>query len=95
VANIAAELLRQRAWLLPELRAKGWDVLEADAPAANASGILTLHRAGADHGAIHARLAAAGVVTSLRTDRAGRQFIRLSPHCYNTDAELRRAVELL
>ena len=33
------------------------------------------------------------MVTSLRTDRAGQKYIRLSPHFYNTDAELDRAME--
>ena len=43
----------------------------------------------------HWPLAAKGVVTSLRTTREGERFIRLSPHFYNTDAELRRVLELL
>jgi selenocysteine lyase/cysteine desulfurase len=34
-------------------------------------------------------------VTSPRADRTGKHYIRLSPHFYNTDAELARAVELL
>jgi len=35
------------------------------------------------------------MATSLRVDRQGRRFIRLSPHFYNTDAELQRLLELL
>jgi cysteine desulfurase/selenocysteine lyase len=34
-------------------------------------------------------------VTSLRADRKGQQYIRFSPHFYNTDDELQRAVDLL
>jgi len=34
-------------------------------------------------------------VTSLRADRAGRRYIRLSPHFYNTDVELQRVLDLL
>jgi selenocysteine lyase/cysteine desulfurase len=37
----------------------------------------------------------ANIVTSLRADRASQGYIRLSPHCYNTDAELQRVVEML
>ena len=37
----------------------------------------------------------AGVITSLRADRAGQKYIRLSPHFYNTDDELRRVLELI
>ena len=43
----------------------------------------------------HKTLADAGVIASLRGDRQGRNYIRLSPHFYNTDEELRRALELL
>jgi selenocysteine lyase/cysteine desulfurase len=95
VENIAVELLRKRAWLVPALQAKGCDVLQAAAPEANASGIITFHRPGADMPALHRTLAEAGIVTSLRADRAGHRYIRLSPHFYNTDAELARVVEML
>jgi selenocysteine lyase/cysteine desulfurase len=95
VEAIAGELLRQRAWLVPALLAKGWDILEAAAPPDHASGILSLHRPNTDLPALHQRLTEARIITSLRADRTGRRFIRLSPHFYNTDAELQRAVELL
>ncbi len=95
VENIAAELLRKRAWLVPALQAKGYSVLQAGAPPAHASGIISFHRPGADLAALHQRLLEANIVTSLRSDRSGRKYIRLSPHCYNTDAELRRVVELV
>ncbi len=95
VDAIAAELLRKRARLVAALRDKGYEVLCAEAPPENAGGITTFHRPGEDMTARHARLAAAGVVTSLRTDRTGRRYIRLSPHYYNTDAELDRALALL
>jgi selenocysteine lyase/cysteine desulfurase len=39
---------------------------------------------------LHKKLLAVGVQTSLRVDRGGRQYIRVSPHFYNTDAELHR-----
>ena len=40
-------------------------------------------------------LAAANVVASVRTERSGRDYLRFSPHYYNTPAELERALELL
>lgn len=95
IDNIAAELLRKRAWLVPELQAKGYTVLQAAAPPENASGIVTFFRPDADSAALHQRLEAAQIITSLRADRSGRRYIRLSPHFYNTDAELRRLLELL
>ena len=77
------------------LQAKGWTVLNADAPAAHASGIITIHRPDADLPALHQRLTDAHIVTSLRADRTGQRYLRLSPHFYNTDAELHRVLELL
>jgi selenocysteine lyase/cysteine desulfurase len=44
---------------------------------------------------IHKKLADASIITSLRTDRAGKNYIRISPHFYNTDADLHRVLELL
>ncbi len=93
IDNIAAELLRKRAWLVPALQAKGWTVLHADAPQPNRGPLLSFHRPGADMPAVHQKLLDLGIVTSLRKDRAGRAYIRVSPHFYNTDAELSRLVE--
>jgi selenocysteine lyase/cysteine desulfurase len=45
--------------------------------------------------ALHKKLTDAGVVASLRADRKGQNYIRFSPHFYNTDAELHRVLELL
>src|SRR6185295_15099776 len=41
VENIARELLRKRAWLVPALQARGYSVLQAEAPPQHASGIVT------------------------------------------------------
>jgi selenocysteine lyase/cysteine desulfurase len=95
VENIAAELLRKRTWLVPALKSKGYTVLNADAKPESASGIVTFFQQGRDLPALHKKLAESGVVVSLRTDREGKNYIRLSPHYYNTDAELRRVLELL
>ena len=92
---ISADLLRKRRWLVPALQAKGYTVLHADAPPANSSAIVTFYRDGTDMTAVHERLLEANSITSLRTDRAGRRYVRFSPHFYNTDAELLRAVELV
>jgi selenocysteine lyase/cysteine desulfurase len=95
VGNIARELLRKRALLVPALQAKGCTVLQADATAENGSGIVSFFRPGSDLAALHQTLTDAGVVTSLRGDRTGQPYIRLSPHYYNTDAELERVLELV
>ncbi len=95
VDAIAAELLRKRGWLVAALRAKGYAVLQADAPPEHASAIISFHRAGSDLPALHQRLLKAGIITSLRTDRSGQKYIRLSPHFYNTEPEFERLMEQL
>ncbi|MDB6123475.1 MAG: Aminotransferase class [Pedosphaera sp.] len=95
VENIAAELLRKRALLVPALEAKGYNVLQAKAGPENASGIVTFNKPETDLPALHAKLEAANIITSLRADRKGNRYIRLSPHFYNTDAELHRVLEML
>ena len=93
--NISRELIRKRTWLVPALQEKGYTVLNADAPPEIASGIITFHTPGKDLSALNQKLAEANVVASLRTDRTGQNYIRLSPHFYNTDEELRRVLELI
>jgi cysteine desulfurase/selenocysteine lyase len=95
IENIARELLRKRALLVPALQIKGYTVLQADAAPANASGIVTFFRPGADLTALHTKLKEANIVVSLRASRSGQRYLRLSPHFYNTDAELQRVLEYL
>ena len=95
VENIAQELLRKRALLVPALQAKGCMVLQADAPPEAGSGIVSFTQPGGDLAALHQKLLDAGIITSLRADRTGQTYIRLSPHFYNTDAELERVLELI
>ncbi|HEY5911287.1 MAG TPA: aminotransferase class V-fold PLP-dependent enzyme, partial [Verrucomicrobiae bacterium] len=95
VEAIGRELLRKRAWLTPQLQARGYTVLHADAPPENSSGITSFFKPGTDLPALHQKLLDAKIITSLRTDRSGQKYIRLSPHFYNTDRELQRLIELL
>ena len=95
VDAISRDLLRKRAWFVPALEERGYTVLQAKAGPANASGIITFYKAETDMSDLHARLEQKNVYTSLRVDRAGQRYIRVSPHFYNTDAELKRVLELL
>ena len=95
IEAISAELQRKRDWLVPALQAKGYTVLQGEAPPANSSSIVSFFKPGADLPALHQRLIEQHIITSLRTDRSGQRYIRLSPHFYNTDAELQRVLELL
>ena len=93
--NIAATLLRHRALLVAALQGKGFTVLHAKASPETGSSIVSFFRPDADMAALHEKLLAAGVVTSLRADRTGQKYIRLSPHFYNTEEEFQRLLELL
>jgi selenocysteine lyase/cysteine desulfurase len=96
IENIAAELSRKRAWLVPALQGGGWQVLGANAGPESAGSITTIwHPDRNDLPALHQKLVEAGIYVSLRADRQGRQYIRLAPHFYNTDAELHQVLEML
>jgi cysteine desulfurase/selenocysteine lyase len=58
----------------------------------NASGILTVSHPTADAARLFHLLQERRVTVSLRHDRAGGTFLRWSPHFYNTEAELERAI---
>lgn len=95
VENIAAELLRKRNWLVSALQEKGGTVLNPAPKPENASGITSFFAPGKNLAALNDKLSEAGVVASLRTDRQGQDYLRFSPHFYNTDAELHRVLALL
>jgi selenocysteine lyase/cysteine desulfurase len=44
---------------------------------------------------LHRKLERAGIILSLRFDRGGKSYLRISAHFYNTDAELRRVLEAI
>ena len=88
VQTIARELWRKREWLVSHLQEKNYAVLQAKASPSQAGGMISVRREDQDMPDLHARLAAAKITTSLRTDRLGRHYLRLSPHFYNTDEEL-------
>jgi selenocysteine lyase/cysteine desulfurase len=95
VDNIASELLRKREWLVAALVAKRCVVINPDANSETGSCIISFSRPGEDLAALHQKFLDANIVTSLRADRSGQKYIRLSPHFYNTDAELQRVLEML
>jgi selenocysteine lyase/cysteine desulfurase len=95
VENISQELLRKRALLEPAILAKGYQILQANSPLQDSSAIISMHRPGSDLTLLHQKLLGAGIITSLRADRTGQKYIRLSPHFYNTEAEFERVLDLL
>lgn len=100
VESIAARLLRIRQRLLDGARSAGWQPILGeleDQPEAERwrSGILSLTHPERDLEAVHRDLTRAEVITSLRHDRTGRAWLRLSPHGYTPEAQVDRVVELL
>jgi selenocysteine lyase/cysteine desulfurase len=61
----------------------------------NAGGITSFYRDGTDMRAVYQKLKAEGVTASHRILPGGQAVVRLSPHFYNTDDELRRCLELV
>lgn len=95
IESIAKETLRKRAWIVPALQAKGYEVLNANGSPQNQGAMISFYKPGADLTAVQLRLKEANILVSLRGDRSGRKLLRISPHFYNTDTELRRLVEML
>lgn len=93
--NIGRDLRTKRQWLVPALQEKEYQVLAAEAGPENGGGMTTFFKPGMQMAPIHEKLAEAKIVTSLRADRKNQSYIRLAPHFYNTDEELRRVVELV
>ena len=91
IDTIAADLTTKRAWLVDALRAKDFEILFPEAQ----TGITSCSREGTEMKALGETLAAENIVASVRTERSGRDYLRFSPHFYNTTAELERAVALL
>ena len=93
IDNIAADLQSKREWLVSNLLEKDFEVLCPESE--NACGITSCWREGDDMKSLGDKLMAEGIVASVRGDRAGRDYLRFSPHFYNTQAELERVVDLI
>jgi len=76
------------------VRAMGYDLAGPDDEAL--TGITSFRKGGNDDMAkIHARLTEARITASFRSTRDGRKWIRLSPHFYNSPAEVDRALDIV
>jgi selenocysteine lyase/cysteine desulfurase len=94
IEAVAARLLELKAHLVRALRSLGFEFYgPADGP--NASSITTFFHPRASMSALFAKLEENRVAVSLRHNRDGKELIRVSPHFYNTTAELDRMIELL
>ena len=90
---IAADLTAKRTGLAAALQAKGYEVFFPEGQ--QTGGITSCWREGTDMKVVGERLAAENIIASVRGDRAGRDYLRFSPHFYNTSSDLGLALELL
>ena len=94
IDRVHERILSLKRAITEPLLAAGFEFLgPLDGPAA--SGITTFRHPSRDGAAIFRALEQQKIVASLRFDRAGLQYIRLSPHFYNTLDEVARVVEVI
>tara|TARA_Y100001934_G_scaffold279743_2_gene384466 strand:+ start:382 stop:1530 length:1149 start_codon:yes stop_codon:yes gene_type:complete len=95
IENVSKELLRKRSFASKRLVEKGWHVIGAEAPDERCGGMLSFYKSNTNLRAIHSKLAAENITVSLRKDRSQQNYLRISPHFYNTDEELERLLTFL
>lgn len=91
MATIGERLMTLKNYLTSELLKEGFE-LAGPLTGPNASAITTFTHPKTDMAALYRRLEKNNVIASLRHNRSGERFIRLSPHFYNTVDELARVV---
>lgn len=94
ISHVSERILAIRARLVEGLQRTGFIIL-GPGGGPNASGIATVSRPGTNMQALFDRLTSEHIVCSPRQDRQSRQYIRFSPHFYNTEAEVDRVLEVL
>lgn len=94
LATIEDRVLTLSRLLTEELRTKGYH-LAGPVSATGRSGVVSFASATRNAADIHARLTQAGIVSSLRQTRDEQHYVRLAPHFYNTETELRKTLEIL
>ncbi len=92
---VATRLLKLRRGLFERLAPLGFELVGPPLDDPLSSGIATFSHRSRNLRAEYDRLEQSGIIVSLRADRAGRELLRFSPHCYNTEDELDRVARCL
>lgn len=92
--TIAARILEIRNLLSAGLESLGCKIISPQGPQ-NQSGILTFHHPGKTTKTLAEALTKEKVSVSHRFDRTGNEYVRLSPHFYNTEAEVDKVLETI
>ena len=94
LTQVGDRLLALKARIIAGLEPLGF-VIHGPREGPAASGITTFRHETADAKVLFRALEQNKVVASLRLDRTGTEYLRFSPHFYNTEAEVDRVLELL
>lgn len=92
--NVYARILELKNGLVAALTELGFEFIPPTS-GQNVSGITTCKHPSADMAKLFAALEEKNIIASLRFDRAGNQFLRFSPHFYNTLDEISQVVNVL
>ncbi len=95
MGNVRTSILQVRDALQAGLRDLGFEFLSPDETDPLRSGILTCRHTGKESALLFSKLDEAGIIASLRSLRDGSQWLRFSPHFYNSLEEINRVVEVL
>jgi cysteine desulfurase / selenocysteine lyase len=95
IDKIAQRILSVRSRLVSGLTEIGFALLGENNTPMHQSGIITVAHATRDIVSEHKRLLENGIVCSPRQDRQGNQYLRFSPHFYNSEDEIDRVLEVL
>jgi selenocysteine lyase/cysteine desulfurase len=94
IDRVAARLLDLKKQIVAGLDNLGFEI-HGPRDGAHASSITTFRHPRADMTALFARLEENRIAASLRHNPEGVEFLRFSPHFYNTAGEIARAIEVL
>ena len=95
IDKIAQRILSIRSRLVSGLTELGFTTLGENNPSMHQSGIITVAHPTRDIVSEHKRLLENGIVCSPRQDRQGNQYLRFSPHFYNSEDEIDRVLAVL
>lgn len=93
--NVERAILTARDHLEAQLRGLGFEFLSPAADDPLRSGIVTARHPAKPSAELFASLEEEGITASLRSNRAGQQWLRFSPHFYNTTEEMDRVAGAL
>jgi len=95
IDKVAERILTIRSRLVSGLTELGFTLLGQNHDPMHFSGIITVSHPARTIPSLFKRLSENQAVCSLRQDRQGKQYLRFSPHFYNTEDEVDRILEVL